>query len=130
MKVILFDGVCNLCNALVNWIIDRDKKNLFRFSSLQSGFGISTVKRLDLTGNYMDTVIYLDEEKTYIESSAILHIFKDLGGVYSVLYIFMVIPAFLRNAVYRFVARNRYRWFGKQEVCRVPTAELKSKFLD
>jgi predicted DCC family thiol-disulfide oxidoreductase YuxK len=130
MKVILFDGVCNLCNGLVNWIIDRDKKNLFRFSSLQSNFGLETVKKINLAGNYMDTVVYLDDETSYTESAAILHIFKDLGGLYSALFIFIIVPSFLRNFVYRIVARNRYKWFGRQETCRVPTPELKSKFLD
>ena len=130
MKVILFDGVCNLCNGLVNWIIDRDKKNMFRFASLQSGFGMETIKKLNLADNYMDTVVYLDEDKSYIESSAILHIFKDLGGLYSPLFIFMIIPQFIRNFFYRIIARNRYKWFGKLDICRVPTPGLRSKFLE
>ncbi len=130
MKVILFDGVCNLCNGLVNWIIDRDKKNVFRFSSLQSNFGLETIKKLNPADNYMDTVVYLDGEKTYTESTAILRIFKDLGGLYKLLFTFIIVPSFLRNFIYRIVARNRYKWFGRQETCRVPTPELKSKFLD
>jgi predicted DCC family thiol-disulfide oxidoreductase YuxK len=130
MKVILFDGVCNLCNGLVNWIIDRDKKNVFKFSSLQSGFGMQKVNKLQLTDNYMDTVIYLDDEKAFTGSTAILHIFKDLGGVYSLLYVFMLVPGVIRNFVYRLVARNRYKWFGKQDSCRMPTPQLKSKFLE
>ena len=130
MKVILFDGVCNLCNGLVNWILDRDKKNMFTFASLQSNFGMETIKKLNLAANYMDTVVYLDKDKSYIESSAILHIFKDLGGIYSLFFIFMIIPSFIRNFFYRILARNRYKWFGKQDTCRVPTPGLKSKFLE
>lgn len=130
MRVILFDGVCNLCNGLVNWIIDRDHKNLFKFASLQSGFGQDTVKRLNLTGSYMDTVIYLNGNKSYTESAAVLHIFKDLEGIYASLYIFILVPAFVRNFVYRIVAKNRYKWFGKRDACRVPSPELKARFLE
>ncbi len=130
MQVILFDGVCNLCNASVNWVIDRDKKNIFHFASLQSGYGIKTVQEFGLSGDYLDTVILREADKIYTRSDAILRIAKLLGGGYSFLYVFRIIPRFMRDAVYNFIARNRYRWFGKKESCRVPSPELKAKFLD
>ncbi len=130
MYVILFDGVCNLCNASVNWIIDRDKKNIFLFASLQSAYGIETVNKFGLSGDYMDTVILRDADKIYTRSDAVLHIVKLLGGVYSLIYVFRIIPRFMRDAVYNFIARNRYRWFGKRDSCRMPTPELKAKFLE
>jgi len=130
MKVILFDGVCNLCNASVNWLIYHDKKNMFKYSSLQSTFGQRAIQQRNLTGNYMDTVVFIDEGKVYIRSDAALQILKYTGGIYSLAVVFFIVPRFVRDFFYRIVANNRYRWFGKQESCRVPTPELKSKFLD
>jgi predicted DCC family thiol-disulfide oxidoreductase YuxK len=129
MMVILFDGVCNLCNASVNWIIDQDKKNLFRFASLQSAYGKSVIEQFNITGNYMDTVVLLEDDKVYLRSEAALRVLKHLGGLYSLAYAFVIVPAFLRNFVYNIVAENRYRWFGKQDACRIPTPHLKAKFL-
>jgi len=130
MKVILFDGVCNLCNGLVNWVIDHDKKNLFSFASLQSNYGQGVVKRLNITGDYMNTFILMDEDEAFFRSGAILRVLKYLGGVYWLAYVFIIVPAFIRNFIYDIIARNRYRWFGKRDSCRVPTSELKLKFLE
>lgn len=130
MKVILFDGVCNLCNSSVNWVIDRDHSNQFKFSALQSAYGKRVVEKFQLQGDFMDTVLLVDSDKVWQRSDAALQILKSLGGVYSVAAIFFLVPAFIRNMVYNYVARNRYRWFGKQDVCRVPTPELKAKFLE
>lgn len=129
MKVILFDGVCNLCNSSINWIIDHDKNNVFKFASLQSDYGKGIVRQYNLQGTYLDTVLLLDEDKIYSRSGAILLIAKYLGGLYQLAYAFIIIPPFVRNAAYNFIAQNRYRWFGKQDSCRMPTPELKSKFL-
>lgn len=129
MLVVLFDGVCNLCNSSVNWIIDHDKEGKFQFASLQSVYGQNVVKQFHLTGEYMDTVLLLDGDKLYKRSEAVLRIAKHIGGVYSLAYFFIIVPAFIRNFFYNFVARNRYRWFGKQDACRIPTPELKAKFL-
>ncbi len=130
MQVILFDGVCNLCNGSVNWLIDHDKKNQFKYASLQSAYGQSVVKKLGLEDNYMGTVILEDDGKGYTHSDAVLQIARDLGGIYSLAVVFYIVPKFIRNFFYKLVADNRYKWFGKQESCRIPSPELKSKFLD
>ena len=130
MKVILFDGVCNLCNASVNWIIDHDKKNQFKFASLQSAYGQSKVEELGLQNNYMDTFIFEDNGKAYLRSGAALQVLTQLGGIYSVAIVFYIVPGFIRDFFYKLVANNRYKWFGKKETCRIPTPELKSKFLE
>lgn len=130
MYVVLFDGVCNLCNGAVNMLIDRDKKNVFRFASLQSAYGQQVVAKHHLQGEYLNTILLVEGDKVYERSTAVLRVFKHLGGLYGLLYFFIVVPVFIRNAVYNFVARNRYRWFGKRDVCRVPTPELKAKFLE
>ncbi len=130
MKVILFDGVCNLCNNSVNWIIYHDKQNQFKFASLQSVYGQNTVKQLGLQDDYMSTVVFEDNGKAYLRSDAALQILKQLGGVYSLASVFYVVPSFVRDFFYKIVANNRYKWFGKKESCRIPTPELKSKFLE
>jgi len=130
MIVLLFDGVCNLCNSSVNWLIDHDTKNKFHYASLQSQFGKDTAAKFQLHGNYMDTLVLLENDKIYLRSEAVLRIFKHLGGAYYLLYLFIIIPAFIRDFFYRIVANNRYSWFGKQDACRIPTAELRKKFLD
>lgn len=130
MYVVLFDGVCNLCNGAVNMLIDRDKKNVFRFASLQSTYGQQVVAKHHLQGEYLNTILLVEGDKVYERSTAVLRVFKHLGGLYRLLYFFIVVPVFIRNAVYNFVARNRYRWFGKQDACRIPTPELKAKFLE
>ncbi len=130
MKVILFDGVCNLCNSSVNWIIDHDKQNQFKFASLQSAYGQNKVKELGLQDNYMNTVVFEDNGKAYLRSDAALQILKQLGGVYSLSVVFYIVPSFVRDWFYKIVANNRYKWFGKKESCRIPTPELKSKFLE
>lgn len=129
MAVVLFDGVCNLCNGSVNWLIDHDKKNVLQFASLQSEYGQQTIGKLGLQGSYLDTMVLVDGEKHYVRSTAILHMLRLMGGIYSMAFVFVIIPAFIRDACYNFIARNRYRWFGKQEACRIPTPELKAKFL-
>jgi predicted DCC family thiol-disulfide oxidoreductase YuxK len=130
MKVILFDGVCNLCNGLVNWVIDHDKNGVFKFASLQSAYGRQMIEKFNMRGNYLDTLVLVDEENVNLRSSAVLIILKYMGGVYALAYGFIIVPAFLRNFIYNVVAKNRYRWFGKRDTCRVPTPELKNRFLE
>ena len=130
MKLILFDGVCNLCNAAVNWVIDHDKKDLFKFASLQADFGKRKMKEIGLGNKYMDTIVFMDEEKFFTQSDAVLHILKYTGGIYSLAVVFFIVPKFIRDFVYKFIANHRYQWFGKREICRVPTPELKAKFLE
>lgn len=130
MRVILFDGVCNLCNSSVNWIIDHDTKNVFRFASLQSPYGNSVVQKFSLRNDYMDTVILLDDDKIYTRSDAVLRIAVLLGGIWKLLAVFFILPKWFRDLFYNLIAKNRYKWFGKKESCRIPTPELKEKFIE
>ena len=128
--VILFDGVCNLCNASVQYVIKHDKKKLFRFASLQSSFGESVLKQYDLPVNTFNSFILLSDNKIYTRSTAALLVAKKLSGLIKLLYGFIIIPKFIRDFVYDIIAKNRYKWFGKKEACWVPTPELKSLFLN
>lgn len=128
-KIILFDGVCNLCNGAINHVIKRDEKNVFKFAALQSDIGQELTSKFNIDRLKVDSIILIDGEKHYEKSSAALHIAKHLSGAYPLLFGFMIIPKFIRNAVYDYIARNRYKWFGKKESCMIPSAELKSKFL-
>ena len=125
----MFDGVCNLCNGAVTFTIKRDKKNVFRFAALQSEIGQQLISKFNIDTSKVDSIILIDDEKQYEKSSAALHIAKQLSGAYPLLFGFMIVPKFIRNAVYDYIAKNRYNWFGKKEICMIPTAELKAKFL-
>lgn len=126
-KIVLFDGVCNLCNGLVKFIIRHDRRGVVRFSSLQSHFARTILNEKSLE---TDSVIYLTEEKALIRSDAILYMFRDMGGLWKLLYGFIVVPKFIRDFFYDLVARNRYRIFGKRETCMVPTPDMKERFLE
>ena len=128
--VVLFDGVCNLCNGAVNFIIDRDPTALFRFASLQSDFGQRELHRLGLPGDVLETIIVLEDGQASSRSTAALRIARRLGFPWSLAYGLIVVPRPVRDWAYDVIARNRYRWFGKQESCRVPTAELKERFVE
>lgn len=129
IKIILFDGVCNLCNGAVNFVIERDKKNVFKFAALQSEVGRELASKYEIDTAALDSIILIDGDTHYQKSTAALRIARELSGGYPLLYGFMVLPKFLRNAVYDYIARNRYKWFGKKENCMIPTPELKSRFL-
>lgn len=129
-KIILFDGICNLCNQSVQFVIEHDNKNQFQFASLQSDFGQNFLKENNLDATQFDSVVFIEDDKFYTKSSAALKISKYLDGITSWLTIFMIVPKPLRDVVYSFIAKNRYRWFGKQESCWLPSPELKAKFLD
>ncbi|HLF52809.1 thiol-disulfide oxidoreductase DCC family protein [Flavobacterium sp.] len=129
-KIILFDGVCNLCNASVQFVIKHDKKDIFRFVALQSDLGKEIIKHIGIDQKNIDSVIlYEPGVAYYYKSSAALEIAKHLGGFFNFATLFRIIPAFLRNQIYVYIAKNRYEWYGKNESCMIPTAELKSKFL-
>ncbi len=127
--VILFDGVCHLCSSSVQFVIRHDRRHYFRFASLQSNFGQEVLEKYQLPGADFDSFILLDDHKVYTRSSAALRVVKKLDGLWPVLYAFIIIPPFIRNAAYNFIARNRYKWFGKQETCWLPTPELKELFI-
>jgi predicted DCC family thiol-disulfide oxidoreductase YuxK len=128
-KIILFDGVCNLCNTSVTYVIKRDKKDLFRFCALQVEPGVSLLKKYKVDSSKTDSIILIENNKAYVKSTAALKIARQLGGAYPLLYGFIILPAFLRNWIYDFIASNRYKWYGEKESCMIPTPELKSKFL-
>ena len=128
-KIILFDGVCNLCNGAINYVIKRDQKNVFKFAALQSEIGQELTAKFKIDGSKVDSIILIDGDKHYEKSTAALYIAKHLSGAYPLLFGFIIVPKFIRNAVYDYVARNRYMWFGKKDKCMIPTAELKNKFL-
>lgn len=129
-KIILFDGVCNLCNGAVQFIISHDKKDIFRFVALQSELGIGICNYIGVDQNKIDSIIlYQPGVAYYYKSSAVLEIGKDLGGIYSLALIFKIFPEKFRNYIYDYIAKNRYKWYGKKESCMIPTPELKAKFL-
>jgi len=128
-KIILFDGECNLCNGSVQFIIKRDHQNVFQFASLQSKTGMK-LKNKHYIKKEIDSIILIEGDRIYTESTAALRITRELTGFWKLLFVFWIIPYPLRNSVYRFIARNRYKWFGKQDSCMIPTKELKDKFLD
>jgi len=127
--VLLFDGVCNLCNRSVQTIIKADKKDHFRFASLQSDTAKELLKHANLPEEHLDSIVLLDRGKFYTHSDAALHSARQLGGAWALLFGFMIIPRFIRDAVYNWIARNRYRWFGEKDQCWIPTPDLKAKFI-
>lgn len=129
-KIILFDGLCNLCDSAVQFVIKQDHKDLFRFVPLQSELGQEILKHIGINTKNIDSIIlYEPGIAYYYKSSAALKIAKDLGGFFHLGTIFRLIPTSIRNKLYDYIARNRYKWFGKKESCMIPTAELKAKFL-
>ncbi len=129
-KIILFDGICNLCNQSVQFVIEHDKENLFQFASLQSDFGQDFLKKNQFELLNFNSIIYIEGEQFFTKSSAALKIAQQLNGKIAWLSIFLIVPKPLRDIVYSFIAKNRYRWFGKKESCWLPSPELKTKFLD
>lgn len=129
-KIILFDGVCNLCDASVQYIIKKDEKDLFRFVAIQSELGQELLIKIGVDWSKIDSIILYESGKAYYyKAEAALKIAKYLGGVLSVLAVFSFLPKSLTNMVYDYIARNRYKWYGKKESCMIPTLNLKAKFL-
>jgi predicted DCC family thiol-disulfide oxidoreductase YuxK len=129
-KIVLFDGVCNLCNAGVQLLIKHDKKNQFLFTSLQGKTGQEYLKQFNLPHDSFNSFLLVEEDKFYDRSTGVLRIMKHLGSVWQLAYVLIIVPKFIRDGIYNFIAKRRYRWFGKKEACWVPTPTLKEKFLD
>lgn len=119
-----------MCNGLVAFIIKRDPNAKFFFASLQSEAGQELLQQNGLSARDFDSVVYLHDQKVYTKSTAALNILKTLGGFWRWFYVFVIVPKPIRDALYRWIARNRYKWFGKRNQCMVPTPELKNRFLD
>jgi predicted DCC family thiol-disulfide oxidoreductase YuxK len=128
--VILFDGVCNLCTASVQYVIKHDPKRTFRFASLQSDFGRKILADFNLPSNDLNSFVLLSGNKIYDRSTAALNIAKKLKGAVNVLYIFIIVPKFIRDFVYSFIAKHRYKWFGRKQACWLPVPELTELFID
>lgn len=128
-SVVLFDGVCNLCNGAVDFIIRRDRHKRFMFASLQSVTGQELLKHYHLPTETYKSMVLIHQGKLYQRSSAALQIARGLGGGWSLLYYLKLVPAFLRDGVYNFIARNRYTFFGKENTCRLPSPEEAARFL-
>lgn len=128
--IVLFDGVCNLCNESVSFIIKHDSKKLFKFASLQSEYAKNILTQYDKNFSGMHSIIYIEKGKIYDESNAALRISRHLDSFWRFAYLFIIVPKFLRDGVYKIIAKNRYKWFGKKESCMMPSKELKSRFLD
>ncbi len=127
--IILFDGVCNFCNSTVNFILKRDKKNIFKFSPLQSEIGQKLLTEYNFSHTEFDTIILIEKGELYTRSTAALRIVKSMSGMWKLCYIFIIIPGPIRNYLYDLFSRNRYKWFGKRDKCMVPTEKEKSKFI-
>ena len=128
--VIFFDGVCNLCNRSVQFVIKRDRAKKFRFASLQGKTAALTLPKLNISSAEADSFILLENDKVYTRSTAALRVLRELGGLWKLFYVFIIVPPFIRDGIYNFIARKRYKWFGKREECMIPTPELKERFLD
>lgn len=128
--ILLFDGVCNLCSSSVQFVLKRNKKGNIRFASLQSEFGQKALKDSQLPIDYINSLVLLENGKTYVKSDAALRLSKHLNGFWKVGSVFLVVPRFIRNAVYDLIAKYRYNWFGKMDVCWIPKPEWKDRFLD
>lgn len=127
-KIVFYDGDCGLCNYFVNLLLDLDKNNILRFSPLQ---GQKAVELLPIKfREKLNTLVFIENDKFYTESDAVLNILYSIGGIWKLFYVLMIIPEFIRNAVYAFISRNRIRWFGTTDNCRFPSAEDKLKFID
>ncbi len=127
-RILFFDGYCGLCNGYVNRVMRWDKRRNLRFATLQGNTARS--RGIFQEGGDPDSIIYLDGQRIYEMSDAVLRSLSDLGGLWKLVMVFFVVPRFIRNGVYRWVARNRYQWFGRKDSCRMPTREERNYFLD
>lgn len=128
--IVLFDGVCNLCNSAVQFIIRHDKKNIFMFTSLQSNAGQKLLAQYNFPLDELNSFIFIENNKAYTRSTGALKVVRKLQGLWPLLYGFMIVPKFIRDGVYNWVGRNRYKWYGKKDACMIPTPELKARFLN
>ena len=127
--VILFDGVCNFCNSAVNFVIKRDKGSKIKFSPIQSSHGQQIIKEHDFHLTYLSSFIFIEKGVLYTRSTAALKLCKYLDGAWPIAYGFIIVPKFIRDGIYNLIAKNRYKWFGQQDKCMVPTPDLKKRFL-
>ena len=128
--IILFDGVCNFCSSVVNFVIKRDKKFVLKFATLQSEIGQKILQEKNFFDPDPRSFVFIEKGKVYTRSTAALRVCKYLNGLWPFVYGFIIVPKFIRDGIYNWIAKNRYRWFGKKEVCMIPTPEIRSRFLN
>lgn len=128
--IVFYDGVCKLCNGFVNFLLAVDKKGVIKFASLQSAFAEHLLQDAIKKSEDFETIIFLEKGKIYYESSAVLRIFKYLGFFYSILSIFLIVPSFVRNPIYRLISRHRYKIFGRYQSCKLPDKSYEDRFYD
>jgi predicted DCC family thiol-disulfide oxidoreductase YuxK len=128
-RIILFDGVCNLCNGAVNFVIKRDTGNVFKFTPLQEKQGVLLLKMHAVDTQKLDSIVLIENEKVYVKSSAALRIARKMSNLWPLFFVLLIIPSFIRDGIYDFIAKNRYKWFGKKEQCMIPTPGSREKFL-
>ena len=128
-SILFFDGACNLCNGFVQFLIVRDPKAHFSYASLQSKLGQEFLQKAGLPTQELSTVILYDKGKFYTHSDVALRIVRRMPGLWPLLAVFSIIPKLIRDAIYNWIARNRYKWFGKKEQCMLPRPEWRSRFL-
>ena len=128
--IILFDGYCNLCSSSVIFVLKRERGDVFRYASLQSDFAGRLLSDMGLDKDIPDSIVLVEEGEVYTRSTAALRIARKLKPLWPALYAFRVVPKFIRDPVYDWIARNRYKWFGKRNTCYVPNQDVKHKFLD
>ncbi len=127
--IILFDGVCNFCNNSINLVIRKDKRDYFRFAPLQSEAGKTLTEKFNIDTTKTDSVLLIENDVLYSKSTAALRIARKMDGLFPLCYAMIIIPKFLRDPIYDFIAKRRYKWFGKKESCMIPTPEIRKKFL-
>ncbi|MEP7255611.1 MAG: thiol-disulfide oxidoreductase DCC family protein [Ferruginibacter sp.] len=127
--VILFDGICNFCNNAVNFVIKRDKKENIFFAPLQSDIGQRLLQQYNLPLNNMESFVFIENGRAYTQSTAGLKVCRYLKGLWPLCYGFIIVPKFIRDGIYNWIAKNRYKWFGKKESCMIPTPQVKARFL-
>ena len=127
--VILFDGICNFCNSAVNFVIKRDKKRNIFFAPLQSETGQKLLQQYNLPQNDMESFVFIENEKAHTQSTAALKVCRYLKGLWPLCYGFIIVPKFIRDGIYYWIARNRYKWFGVRRECMIPTPDVKERFL-
>ncbi len=128
-QIVFFDGVCNLCTGTVQFVLKRNTKKNILFASLQSATGQAFLAEYNLPAENFASFLFVENGKLYKQSTGALRMTRYLRGLWPILYGFVIIPPFIRNGIYNWIAKNRYRWFGKEETCWLPTPELKSRFL-
>ena len=129
-EIVLFDGVCNLCNNTVQFIIRKEKKPHLKFATLQSATGKKLIEKYNVHQDNSGSVIYIKNGKAYTKTSAALRLTKRLRGLYPMLSLFLILPTFSRDWLYNLISKNRYKWWGKSESCQTPTSELRKRFID